>query len=110
MYENYKKPIECKDEEERQKYVKSQLSYHTVGKYKNKEHQSSPKPDRTPSSTYVNISDQINECMQEMDLVKRIEMFKKLSDTIHRASKPYIEFLIRKYTKKMQDQNESNSW
>ena len=97
--------INVKREEDRERYVKSQLSYHTVGKYKNKEYQTNVKPDRTSSLVYVNISDQITECMKEMNLSKRIDMFKKLSLVVHRASKPYIDFLIRKYTKKMEDES-----
>lgn len=90
-----------KKEDNREKYVKSRLAYHTVGKYKNNEYKNNPKADRTPSSTHIDMEAQIRVCMNELDLPSRITLFKNLLPVVHRASVPYIEFLIRKYTKKL---------
>jgi len=59
----------------------------------------------------LSMADQVTECMKETDLKKCVEMFKKIANTVHRASKPYIDFLIRKYTKKLMEIDHGNqSW
>jgi hypothetical protein len=59
----------------------------------------------------MSMSDQVTECMKQTNLPLRIEMFKSISKTVHKASRPYIEFLIRKYTKKLMEvDNGHNSW
>lgn len=49
----------------------------------------------------MDLDAQIRECMNEAHLPRRITLFKQLLPVVHRASVPYIEFLIRKYTKKL---------
>lgn len=51
----------------------------------------------------IKLDDQIAICMKEKDLQRRIMLFKKLLTVVHGASIPYIQFLIRKYSKKLQD-------
>lgn len=62
------------------------------------------------TKSQMSTADQVTKCMNETYLPKRIEMFKEISHTVHKASKPYIEFLIRKYTKKMELENGLESW
>ena len=55
----------------------------------------------------MSMSDQVTECMKETNLTARIDMLKEVYHKVHRASKPYINFLIKKYTQK---RNSENSW
>jgi hypothetical protein len=55
----------------------------------------------------MSMSDQVIECMKETNLPKRVELLKDVYHKVHRASQPYINFLIKKYTQKM---NSENSW
>ncbi len=59
----------------------------------------------------MSMSDQVTECMKETNLPARIDMLKEVSHRVHKASKPYIDFLIRKYTKKLMEIDHGNqSW
>lgn len=93
--------LNIKKEEERTYFVRSKLAYHTSGKYQNKENIHNPKADRTPSSSHIDMEKSIRIIMEESDLHQRIQLFKDLSGVVHKASVPYIEFLINKYTKKL---------
>lgn len=56
------------------------------------------KIDLASTKLQMSLTDQVNECMAEHNLIIRINMLEGIKDTVHRASKPYIEFLIRKYS------------
>ena len=51
----------------------------------------------------MKLEEQIAICMQQSDVSKRIQMFKTLLPLVHRASVPYVQFLIRKYQKKLNE-------